>query len=465
MSQFAPEALFIGVKEGLKLSLSLSLVLSYFRHAGLDHLRKPLFSCLAIVFAASFGVMNMTAGPEVRELAVKMIGYSFGLLYLASLGALFQATGTDLLGPLKGFVEKKVFLVPSVLLVTLVYSVPEMTGASLYVSDLSFMSGSRVLVLMLAGTGLAGSVLVFSVLARKLRTVFPLGALFGLPQVLLLLALLKLVAGGVQGFAELSLIPSVQAGLMKMIHDVVHQTLVMLMVPDHPILTTTTWNFIGILFGNTFGLWLSLIILVLPLFLFVQKHFSEVAAVPAQLQTGARRRLYIKSFRDTRLLRSIPVFAFLLVITLVWFMEKGETTSALYVPEPRPVAASGAELVIPLQSASEDLLDGRLHKFSIAVDGEVFRLLAVKKPDGTLSLCLDACEICQPDGYAQGREHVVCLYCKTPIPFETVGVPGGCNPIPLTALVTEKDVRVAVSEIAQKWRSVNSAKNREGIGR
>lgn len=465
MSQFAVEALFIGTKEGLKLSLTMFLVLSYFRNAGMRGLHKTVYAGVLTVFAASVVVLTAPASLEFRETVVRLIGYTFGMFYLISLGALFHATGTDMLGPLGRSARTNIVLIPLVFLLTVLYYVPDMAGSSLYVADLFFMSGRRIMIFLLAAGGMFASASVFFFLLTRYGRKIYVPAMFGLPQVLLFLALMKLMVGGVRGFAELSLIPSVQSGLIKLVHDIVHQTFVTVMVPDHPILTTTTWNFIGVLFGNALTLWLSLIVLVVPLLVFIKKHFSEVAPVSPELGKGAPRRLYIKSFRDARLLKSIPVFAFLIVIVSVWFVQQGERVTSLYQPEPKPVAATDGVVTIPLNAPGEDLLDGSLHKYSLAVKGETYRLLVMKKPDGTLSLCLDACEICLPEGYGQGREHIVCLYCKTPIPFDAVGKPGGCNPIPVTALVTEKEIRVEVSEIEKKWRTVNSAKNGELTGK
>lgn len=462
MSQFGPEALFIGMKEGLKLSLTLFLVLSYFRNADLRHLNKSLYAGVLTVFSASLAVMTASASLEIRDIVIRLIGYSFGIFYLSSLGALFHATGTDMLGPLGRTARKDMILVPLVFLLTLLYYVPDMAGASLYVADLFFMSGGRTMVFLLAGAGLIASVAASLFFLPRIGRKMSLPALFGLPQVLLFLALLKLLTGGVKGFTELSLIPSVQAGIAKLVHDAVHQTFVTIMVPDHPILTTTAWNFIGILFGNAVTLWLSLLVLVLPLLLFIKKHFSEEAAMPPDLQGRALRRLYIKSFRDARLLKSLPVFAFLLVILSVWFAQQEEGVTSLYNPEPKPVVASEGLLSIPLNAPGEDLFDGSLHKFSLTVNGETRRLLVMKKPDGTLAVCLDACELCEPEGYAQGRENIVCRYCKTPIPFDSLGKPGGCNPIPLAAVITEKEIKVEIAEIIKRWQTVNSAKNEQG---
>lgn len=457
MTGFLAESLFTGVKEAAKLGLCAALVLGWFRHKDREFLKLPFFAGLAFAFAASLGVMASDVTAEFRDFAGRMIGYTFGLFYLLSLGALFHVSGTDLLGPLRSVMQRRTVQAVLTAVLTVAYFAPDMAGTSLYVADLYAMSDGRFSVFMAGGAGfclgLAGAWIVLR------RRALPLMRLFELPQIFLFLALIKLAAGGVRGFAELSLIPAVQAGLMKFVHDVVHHIFVMLMVPDHPVLSVSAWNFIAVLFGADAGLWLSLVLLLLPLLFFLRRHFTEEAQVPVGLLTPASRRKVIKAFRDDRLLKSLPVFAFMAVIVATWFAEKGEAGSALYTPAPRPLVAEGNVVNVPIQSPVEDLRDGRIHKYSVTVSGQERRLLIMKRPDGALAVCLDACEICRPDGYGQGKEHVICIYCNTPIPFETLGKPGGCNPIPLDALVTDKVVRIATSEIARKWELVNSSRS------
>ena len=69
--------------------------------------------------------------------------------------------------------------------------------------------------------------------------------------------------------------------------------------------------------------------------------------------------------------------------------------------------------------------------------------------NGSLAVALDLCEICQPKGYAQlGGRYVFCKYCKTPIPVDAVGQPGGCNPIPLPSATVQGGVlRVPTAEL------------------
>lgn len=463
MSRFILEALFIGLKEGAKIGLCAFLLCSFFRGRGLDRLKRPMFAAFAAVFAASFAVMTLPVTAAGRDIVVRMVGYVFGVLYVISLGALFHESGTDMLGPLRLLGRSQAATGFLAFLCTLLYFIPDMAGASLYTADLVAMAGSGFPVFTAAAAGFVGMLMTGYAFSR--RVIVDISRAFGMPQLLLFLAMVKLLAGGVRGFTELSLIPSVQAGLMKLIHDVVHQSFVLFLVPDHMILSTTAWNFIGTAFGQTAGLWLSLIILVLPLLLFIRKHFTASIDIPPGVTVPAGRRTFIRAVRDLRVLRSLPVFLFLAVITATWFHQSGDAAARLYVPDPKPVTPEQGTVVLPLQAPAEDLRDGAIHKFSLLLDGRTVRLLIMKKPDGTLAVCLDACEICQPDGYGQASGHVVCIYCGTPIPFETVGEQGGCNPIPLASLVTENEIRVTVAEVRKQWAMVNSAAAREGTVR
>lgn len=454
------EAFFIGIKEGLKLSLCLFLILQYIGKQGRPFLKGPLLAGVLAVIGFSFYFLTFPATAWMKEAVVKMTGYVFGIFYLGSLITLYHETGDDMLGPLKRLGTVRALLFIIVFFGTVLYFSPDMIGSSFYLQDLIFMGGKSFLIF---GAGACGFLLIltgFYVGAKYLGAgVF--GA-FRLSQILLLLALVKLIAGGIRGFTELSLIPSVQRGLMKLTHDVIHHTLVTIMVPDHQILSLTAWNFLGIFFGKEVSLWLSLILLSVPLALFLIRQAREAIPVPADVTVGAIKRKYIKSVKDIRLVRAIPIAVFIVVIVGTWFAEKGGQGVDLYNPEPVPAVAEQGTIILPISGPGVDLLDGMLHKYSLALNGENVRIMVLKKADGALAIALDACEICPPDGYAQGREHVVCLYCNTPIAIDTLGQPGGCNPIPLDAVITDTDVRISLDEIERKWKIVkNTAKNIE----
>jgi hypothetical protein len=456
------ESLFIGLKEGLKILLILFLTRDYLIKEDKMRLFISLPMGITVVFFAALSLAFIENSSGYNTTIIKLMGYSFGIFYILSLLFLYQYSGIELFGPLKRYLLKDIFLFPVSLILTVLYFAPDAGGTVLYLKEMVRLSEGNIPVISF----FAGLLSVFLLLYLTGRTIKgglkeKFVGLFDLPQFFLFLALVKLLAGGVKGFAELSLIPVVQAGLMKLIHDVVHQTFITIMVPDHMILSVTTWNFIGALFSERFALYLSLVVLFLPLFVFLRGYMRAPVELPDRIKVKAERRKYVKAVKDQRIWKAVPVISFMIIILFMWFSQREERVSRLYNPEPQPLVAENNEVVIPISSLSGDLRDGMLHKFTVDIDGAPVRLLVMKRSDEGLAVCLDACEICPPQGYAQAEGHVVCLYCRTPIPIDTLGKPGGCNPIPLSAVVTDKDIRIKLSEIKKKWEMVKTGKTRE----
>jgi hypothetical protein len=348
-----------------------------------------------------------------------------------------------------------------VLLSTLLFFLPDTTGSMYFLRELSFMRESAGMTILSAIVGLLiAAVLIFAVV--KLYKPYWIGSFFAIPQLLLFLAVVKLLGSGIQGIAELSLIPSVQRGIMKFTHDFIHQVFVFLMVPDHPLLKTTVWDFIAFFFGPNFASVVSLFILLVFPFMFI--HHSLFTPLPESdaEKTAERRKVKALLLSDRRK-KALPVLVFILCIVFAWFFQSAETVSQIYVPRPKPVVVDRGTVVIPVKDPTMNLKDGRLHTFSLIHEGEEIRILIMKKTDNSLSVCLDACEICPPEGYGQREDQAICIYCGTPIHVDTLGVPGGCNPIPLTAQIDDTFIRIAFDEILNKWGFVQLGKTKEEL--
>jgi len=80
--------------------------------------------------------------------------------------------------------------------------------------------------------------------------------------------------------------------------------------------------------------------------------------------------------------------------------------------------------------------DGDLHRYFAEEDGTRVRFWLYKKPDGNVVAVFDACTICGALGFKKDGHGFVCKNCSAPINPQTVGTPGGCNPIPLKATIT-----------------------------
>lgn len=114
---------------------------------------------------------------------------------------------------------------------------------------------------------------------------------------------------------------------------------------------------------------------------------------------------------------------FILLITAEFIYAR--ENMALSVPT--PIAFTDHALRIPVSQVS----DGNLHRFLVDDDGVHVRFIVIQKPDKSLAVALDACAICGTQGYLQKGGQVICRNCASEIVIDTIGTPGGCNPIPL----------------------------------
>ena len=82
--------------------------------------------------------------------------------------------------------------------------------------------------------------------------------------------------------------------------------------------------------------------------------------------------------------------------------------------------------------------DYNLHAFEMHRSGSAgkaprVRWIIIRKPaSAAYGVGLDACDVCGSAGYFQRGDTVVCKRCDVVMNTNTIGLAGGCNPIPLT---------------------------------
>ncbi len=104
-----------------------------------------------------------------------------------------------------------------------------------------------------------------------------------------------------------------------------------------------------------------------------------------------------------------------------------------------PVTAENGVVSVAL----EEVQDGHLHRYAYrASNGTTVRFIIIRKGGNAYGVGLDACEICGPTGYIERDDQVVCKLCDVVMNKQTIGMPGGCNPIPLEYKVEGGSVRV-----------------------
>lgn len=316
----------------------------------------------------------------------------------------------------------------------------------------------EVVLLVLAAAALA-YVVVYAVRAvEKL-----LSASFIVSKLGLLTIVIALLLFSASSILRLDLFSPLSMKVMKGIHDFVHQFMESILIPDHLFVRSAVWGYIGLLFSKEVGFWGGMVIWFVPAILIIlATRFKRLPSVAHIRQGAQRRKLLAASIGLRRGQIVVPVIALVVFATAAY--QSRFPNVEYWDPKPVPVSANQAgEIFIP-KKGDVNLEDGKLHKYLFKQGEREARFFVLMSPAGVLTVDLDACAICKPDGYGQAEGTVICYYCKTLIPLETVGKPGGCNPVPVP--FTEKDGAVVIDgmTLINSWSSTvkATAGNKEG---
>lgn len=112
-----------------------------------------------------------------------------------------------------------------------------------------------------------------------------------------------------------------------------------------------------------------------------------------------------------------------------------------------PVNALEGKVSVPLAQVS----DGHLHRYVYkASGGEMVRFIIIQKGGSSYGVGLDACEICGPTGYYEKDGQVICKLCEVMMNKATIGMRGGCNPVPVEYKVENGQINVAQDSLEKE---------------
>ncbi len=383
------------------------------------------------------------------------VGGSFFLLWVVAVAAVYRSTVRDFpLVRVERFVESPFCAWGGGAIVGMVAGG---ISASLFPGSES----GTVRFLVFSTLALAGVLLV--VVARKVE--WRLAPSIGVTPSSLPAVLVALLLFSSSSSLVLDLFSPLSMKVMKGTHDFVHQFMESILIPDHIFIRPAIWGYIGFLFGKEVGFWGGMVIWFFPVILISLAIYLEPLPSVAQIRQGAqRRRLLAAAISKKRRTLVIPAIA---LAALAGAAYRSSFPNVEYWdPKPLSVTATPAgELFIP-RKGEVDLEDGRLHKYLYKQGGKEVRFFVLMTPAGKLTVVLDACAICKPDGYGQTEGMVLCYYCKTLIPLDTVGKPGGCNPVPVSFLEREDGVRLDALTLVNSWnRTVQTTTKSSGEGK
>lgn len=225
------------------------------------------------------------------------------------------------------------------------------------------------------------------------------------------------------------LITAVEGAVARVMHDFMHLLIVFILLPDHAYLSGFLWNLIGLTFRKSTSTVLNLVVFLgVTGYLIAHAYFARLP-VHSGVKAAERRSCWAEE-RAARRRASLPAYIAIALFAVL------AVRAASYRSAPTP---PDREQLITQTSAGNTmgvidaavLKDTKLHVWTYEAGGKSMRVFAIQKPEGEVAVCLDACLVCAPDGYAELGQDLFCLYCGTPIPMSTVGEPGGCNPVPL----------------------------------
>jgi MFS family permease len=381
--------------------------------------------------AGLFFLFNLFPGNLLFGAVKSALGVGFLLLWGISVAAIYRSTGRGVT------IFRGERLVNTPISVAIFAALAGMVAGAVCTCRLQGINGTalNVIVLILSGVALAYGAWFMERLLPDSFRVSPSG---------MLAANVALLLFSASSILRLDLFSPLSMKVMKGVHDFVHQFMESILIPDHLFVRSVVWKYIGILFGKEVGFWGGMVIWFTPAVLIALAIGLERLPSVAHIRQGAqRRKLLASAIGVQRSLLITPLFSVAIFAAAAY--QSSCPSVEYWDPKPVPVTATQAgEIFIP-KKGEIALEDGKLHKYLFKQGGREARFFVLLTPAGKLTVDLDACAICKPDGYGQAEGSVICYYCKTLIPLETVGKPGGCNPVPVP--FTEKADGVVIDGI------------------
>ena len=405
------QAFIITLREGVEAALIIGITLAYLAKIGRNDLRKAVYAALAAAFVGSIGVAVVLSRFKLNQDIFEGWVMLVAAVFVVTMIVFMMKTGRKL----KGEIESKVGLFArgdawiGLFLFVFLMVLREGAETVLILSAVS-LNSSELLSFIGTVAGVVVSIL-FGVMFVKGSVKINLQKFFKVTTAILFLVAGQLVISGLHELSENGVLPSSRQEMA----------------------------IIGPIVRNDFFFFVTILALAALMVLFEMKSRQSVApqvtgaALRKALWTARRERLWMVSVY-------VFSFAFIVMVTAGFIYEK----SASALSPATEVTFIDGKVSIPLKQ----VYDGELHRYEANEGGTEVRFWLYQKPDGNVATLLDACEICGGAGFYKSAQGVTCKNCASPINPQSVGMAGGCNPIPLKAQITDDAVVVSEADIA-----------------
>jgi high-affinity iron transporter len=409
-------ALVVTLREGVEAALIVGITLVYLTKIGRPELRRTVYYALiAALIGSVAGAVALSYAP-INEDKVEGWIMLVAAVFVVSMVIFMMRTARKL----KGEIESRVGslagegsrwgLFAFVFLMVFregIETVAILAGVSLNSTELMSFLGT------LTGVALA---IVFGVMFVKGSVRIDLRKFFRVTTVILFFVAAQLVLSGLHELSESGVLPSSKREMAL----------------------------IGPIARNDYFFPITMLALVgLMVLLEYRRRQPEAAAAAASKAEGRKQAWTARRERLWAIAVCVTAFIFITTITAEVIYAEGPPA----LSEATQVTFNGdGKAVI----STKGLAEGDLQRYSADVKGTQVRFLLYRKPDGKIASIFDACQICGGVGFYKGASGIVCKNCAAPINPQSVGQPGGCNPIPLESTQAGDSVVISITDLAKQ---------------
>ncbi|HEY2497270.1 MAG TPA: Fe-S-containing protein [Candidatus Angelobacter sp.] len=410
-------ALVVTLREGVEAALIVGITLVYLSKIGRPDLRRTVYAALvAAVIGSVAGAIALSYAPINQD---KVEGWVMlvAAVFVISMVIFMMRTARKL----KGEIESKVGslagsgsqwgLFAFVFLMVFregIETVAILAGVSLNSTALMSFLGT------LMGVALA---VVFGVMFVKGSVRIDLRKFFNVTTVILFFVAAQLIISGMHELSESGVLPSSKREM----------------------------SLIGPIARNDYFFPVTMLTLVLLMVLLeYRRRKPEATIVPGTATRAEERKQQWTAKRERLWATLVCVTAFVFITTI--------TAEVIYAEAPPPLSQA-TEVAFTNGKATistKDLPQGELQRYAANVNGTTVRFLLYRKPDGKIASVFDACQICGGIGFYKGATGIICKNCAAPVNPQSVGQPGGCNPIPLQSVQNGDSVVISLTDLAQQ---------------
>lgn len=406
------EAFIVTLREGVEAALIVGITLAYLVKINRPDLRKSVYAALAAAFVGSIGVAVLISRTNYNQDIFEGWVMLVAAFFVVTMIIFMARTARHLKGKIEGKVGSLAQESSWLGLFLFVFLMVLREGVET-VLILSAVSLNSTELMSFIGTvlGVAAAVL-FGVMFVKGSVRINLPKFFRVTTVILVFVAIQLIISGLHELSENGVLPSSKQEMAL----------------------------IGPIVRNDLFFFVTILALAALMVLFEFKRRAPVLETNAS--NAERRKAQWSARRERLWMASVYASSFLFIVLVTAEFIYAKSVTALS-PATEVTFVNG-QLSIPVNQVS----DGDLHRFQAKENGQEVRFWLYAKPDGKIASAFDACEICGAVGFYKTSTGVVCKNCAAPINPQSVGQPGGCNPIPLNASVNDTAVIISEADVA-----------------